>query len=114
MSSNIGMEMTHELVDISLLNLPDLEPYLSELNHPKSKNPDFRTTWDVNRTPSRFKKNSHRLSLDDTYDRHIIPMKSQGFFQTPQKIMEEYNGCSVPQYTRYRRVNISSVGVQRL
>jgi len=40
MSSNIGMEMTHELVDISLLNLPDLEPYLSELNHPKSKNPD--------------------------------------------------------------------------
>jgi len=52
MSSNIGMEITHELVDISLLNLPDLEPYLSELNHLKSKNHDFRTTWDVNRTPS--------------------------------------------------------------
>jgi len=29
-------------------------------------------------------------------------MKSQGFLQTPQDIMEEYNGCSVPQYTRYR------------
>ena len=35
-------------------------------------------------------------------------MKSQGFFHTPQDIMEEYNGCSVPQYTRYRRVSISS------
>ena len=23
-------------------------------------------------------------------------MKSQGFFHTPQDIMEEYNGCSVP------------------
>jgi len=32
-------------------------------------------------------------------------MKSQGFFHTPQDIMEEYNGCSVPQYTRYRRVS---------
>jgi hypothetical protein len=31
--------------------------------------------------------------------RHIIPTKSQGFFQTPQDIMEKYNGCSVPQYT---------------
>ena len=28
-------------------------------------------------------------------------MKSRGFFQTPQDIMEEYNGCSIPQYTRY-------------
>ena len=28
-------------------------------------------------------------------------MKSQGFSQTPQDIMGEYNGCSVPQYTRY-------------
>ena len=28
-------------------------------------------------------------------------MNSQGFSQTPQDIMEEYNGCSVPQYTRY-------------
>ena len=32
-------------------------------------------------------------------------MKSQGFLQTPQDVMVEYNGCSVPQYTRYRRVN---------
>ena len=30
-------------------------------------------------------------------------MESQGFSQTPQDIMEEYNGCSVPQYTAYRR-----------
>jgi len=29
-------------------------------------------------------------------------MKSRGFFQTPQDIMEEYNGCSVPQYIAYR------------
>ena len=28
-------------------------------------------------------------------------MKSQGFSQTPQDIIEEYNGCSVPQYTAY-------------
>ena len=35
------------------------------------------------------------------FNRHIISMKSQGFFQTPQDIMEECNGCSVLQYTRY-------------
>ena len=28
-------------------------------------------------------------------------MKSQGFSQTPQDIMEEYNGCSVGPYTAY-------------
>jgi len=28
--------------------------------------------------------------------RHIIATKSQGFTQTPQDIMEKYNGCSVP------------------
>jgi len=28
-------------------------------------------------------------------------MESQGFSQTPQDIMDEYNGCSVAQYTRY-------------
>ena len=33
--------------------------------------------------------------------RHIIATKSQGFLQTPQDIMEEYNGCSVPQYWAY-------------
>ena len=32
-------------------------------------------------------------------------MKSEGFLQPPQDIMEEYNGCSVPQYTAYRRVD---------
>ena len=31
-------------------------------------------------------------------------MKLEGYVQTPQDIMEEYNGCSVPQYTAYRRV----------
>ena len=36
------------------------------------------------------------------FNRHIISMKSQGFFQTPQDIMEECNGCSAPQYARYR------------
>ena len=30
------------------------------------------------------------------FNRHIISMKSQGFFQTPQDIMEECNGCSAP------------------
>ena len=42
--------------------------------------------------------------------RHIIAMISRGFLQTPQDIMEEYNGCSVPQYTAYRRVSFSLVG----
>ena len=28
-------------------------------------------------------------------------MKSRGFPHTPQDIMEEYNGCSAPQYTTY-------------
>ena len=37
-------------------------------------------------------------------NRQIISMKSQGFCQTPQDIMEVYNGCSVPQYTAYGRV----------
>ena len=37
-----------------------------------------------------------------TDNRHIISTKSQGFFQTPQDIMEKYNGCSVHQYTAYR------------
>ena len=32
-------------------------------------------------------------------------MNSEGSVETPQDIMEEYNGCSVPQYTRYRRVS---------
>jgi hypothetical protein len=42
--------------------------------------------------------------------RHIIAMISRGFLQTPQDIMEEYNGCSVPQYTRYRRVDCMYIG----
>jgi len=36
-----------------------------------------------------------------SYNRHIISMKLRGFLQTPQYIMEEYNGSSVPQYTAY-------------
>ena len=37
----------------------------------------------------------------NTHYRHIISTKSRGFSHTPQNIMEEYNGCSVPQYTAY-------------
>ena len=33
------------------------------------------------------------------FNRHIISMKSEGYVETPQDIMKEYNGCSVPQYT---------------
>ena len=56
-------------------------------------------------TESYFLENSHRLLWVDTDNRHIISMKSRGFPQTPQDIMAEYNGCSVPQYTAYRRVS---------
>jgi len=28
-------------------------------------------------------------------------MKSKEYLQTPQDIMEECNGCSIPQYTAY-------------
>ena len=38
-------------------------------------------------------------------------MKSQGFLQTPQEIIEEYNGCSVPQYTGYPLLRKSRDGV---
>ncbi|SVD31672.1 uncharacterized protein METZ01_LOCUS384526, partial [marine metagenome] len=48
-----------------------------------------------------MKQNSHRLLWVDTDQRHIISTKSQGFYKTPQEVMEEYSGCSVPQYTRY-------------
>ena len=34
--------------------------------------------------------------------------------ETPQDIMEEYNGCSVPQYTAYPRVRNLLMGVQRV
>jgi len=39
--------------------------------------------------------------MADTHNRHIISMKSGGPVETPQDIVGEYNGCSVPQYTRY-------------
>ena len=55
-------------------------------------------------TESYFLENSHRLLWVDTDNRHIISMKSRGFPQTPQDIMAEYNGCSVPQYTAYPRM----------
>jgi hypothetical protein len=51
-----------------------------------------------------FEDNTTQVEAD-TDNRHIISTKSQGFFQTPQDIMEEYNGCSVPQYTRYPLVS---------
>ena len=50
-------------------------------------------------SPQMLKTSSHRLLWVDTDNRHIISMKSRGFPQTPQDIMAEYNGCSVPQYT---------------
>ena len=53
------------------------------------------------RITSTFKEISHGLLWVDTDNRYIIPMKSLGFLQTPQDIMEEYNGRSVPQYTAY-------------
>jgi hypothetical protein len=65
-------------------------------------------------SPQMLKTSSHRLLWVDTDNRHIISMKSRGFPQTPQDIMAEYNGCSVPQYTAYRRVSFSSKGVQRV
>ena len=51
--------------------------------------------------PSNVETSSHRLLWVDTDNRYIISTKSQGFLQTPQDIMEKYNGCSVPQYTAY-------------
>jgi len=59
---------------------------------------------------SYFLENSHPLSWADTINRHIISMKSRGFFQTPQDIMEEYNGCSVTQYIRYGRMRVEGIG----
>jgi hypothetical protein len=66
-----------------------------------------------NRDPQVSNRMSHRLSWIDTDNRHIIPVKSQGFYQPPQEIMEKYNGCSVPQYTAYRRVRCLRKGVVR-
>ena len=59
---------------------------------------------------SYFLENSHRLLWVDTDNRHIIPMKSRGFSHTPQDILEEYNGCSVPQYTAYSLKRIRVCG----
>ena len=67
-------------------------------------------------TESYFLENSHRLLWVDTDNRHIISMKSRGFPQTPQDIMAEYNGCSVPQYTAYPLLKHSTIhsGDERL
>jgi len=65
-------------------------------------------------TESYFLENSHRLLWVDTDNRHIMSTKSQGFLQISQDIMIEYNGCSVPQYTRYRRVEIKREGIARV
>ena len=45
--------------------------------------------------------NVRRILVVNINNRHIIFTKSQGLLQTPQDIMELYNGCSVPQYTAY-------------
>ena len=47
-------------------------------------------------------KNKEKQTEADTVNWHIISTKSRGFLQTPQNIMDEYSGCSVHQYTRYR------------
>ena len=51
---------------------------------------------------------SHRISKVEPDNRHIISMKLKGYVQTPQDIMEEYNGCSVPQYTRYPCIQLDA------
>jgi len=59
-------------------------------------------------SPQMLKTSLHRLLRAPTDNRHIISMKSKGSVETPQDIMEKYNGCSVPQYTPYplkRRVS---------
>ena len=61
----------------------------------------------LNRTPSILEQNSHCLSWVDTHNRHIISTKSEGSVETPQDIVEEYNGCSVPQYTRYPQIRLT-------
>jgi len=48
------------------------------------------------RKPSSFEPKSTPFIVVDTDNRHIVSMKSQGLSQTPQEIMEKYNGCSVP------------------
>ena len=50
------------------------------------------------------------LLLNDTDKRHIISTKSRGLSQTPQDIMEEYNGCSVPLYTAYPFIQNERLG----
>ena len=52
--------------------------------------------------------------IPNTDNREIISTKSQGFYQTPQDIMDEYSGCSVHQYTRYPTMRFSWRGVQRI
>ena len=41
--------------------------------------------------------------------RHIISTKLEGFLQTPQDIMEEYNGYSVGWYRSYWLQNVKSI-----
>ena len=53
-------------------------------------------------TESYFQENSHRLLWVDTDNRHIISMKSQGFSQTPQDIMESTMGVQSPSTLAYR------------
>ena len=64
------------------------------------------------KNPQILNKILHHLSWADTDNRRIISMKLQGVSQTPQDIMEEYNGCSVGQYTAYRMMNIILFPVQ--
>ena len=74
----------------------------------------YTTHENLKRTPSIIEQNLHRLSWVDTHNLHIISTKSEGSVETPQDIVEEYNGCSVPQYTRYPCMSFSRVGVSRV
>ena len=57
----------------------------------------YRVSFDEVQILMLFSKVNHYAS---TYYQHTISMKSQTFFQTPEDIMEEYNGCSALQYIR--------------
>ena len=69
-----------------------------------------KESLDCEQNALNIQENSHRLLWADTDNRHIISMKSRGFSHTPQDIMEEYNGYSVPQYTRYPLTRIRTQG----
>ena len=64
---------------------------------------NFEAYWKLERV---FQYNADKLK------RQMYSMKSQGFLQTPQEIMEEYNGCSIslctlPRVSTHKRPTLS-------